>query len=178
MFKKTITYKDYGTPPQDVTEDFYFNLTQLELAEQDLYAGGFEELARKLTETSDGPKAYEIFKSLILSTYGKKGEDNRKFYKKDPVTGRPYSEEFEASPALAEMIIEFLKDPSLALQFVRECLPAHVVEEAERDENQPQLPIPQDHLRKHAAPVAPTQDAVPTSDELAEFKNWKENQQS
>ena len=33
MLKKTITFENYAEPPQEVSEDFYFNFTKLEVIE-------------------------------------------------------------------------------------------------------------------------------------------------
>lgn len=128
MLKKTVTFDDLeGT---EVSRDFYFNFNKLEIMEMELKTGGLEEKVKQLTETENGMEAYELFKWILLSAYGKKAPNGIDFYKKDPETGRPYADDLEASPALGEIILEFLNDPNAGAAFVQQCLPPKLVKEA------------------------------------------------
>lgn len=127
MLKKSITFEDYSEPPKEVTRDFYFNFTKLEVIEM-LEVDELEKTLERLTETEDSKEAYGLFKKLILSAYGEKTPEGG--FAKEDENGRPLSRKFEQSPACAELIIEFLQDPKQGGQFVEACLPAKMVAEA------------------------------------------------
>jgi hypothetical protein len=128
MLKKAIQYQTYDEPPKTVVEDFYFNMTKLEAAELELELGGLEETIKAITATSDAKKAYGLFKEILLSSVGRKSPDGRQFLKEDE-NGVPYSKQFENSPACGELVIELLKNPAYAAEFVKGILPAQVVAE-------------------------------------------------
>ena len=124
MLKRSITYDDYNG--NSVTEDFYFNFTKLELIELDVkFDGGLEGQIKRLTNTQNGKDAYYMFKDIVLSAYGIKSEDGKRFVKTPEITA-----DFEASPALAELIIGFLENPQDGASFLEACLPAKLVEAA------------------------------------------------
>lgn len=124
MIKKFITYEDYNG--NTVTDPFYFNMTKLELLEWDLETeGGLEGLMKKLSETTDAKKAYYIFKDILLKAYGEKSEDGKTFVKSPELRVK-----FESSPALGELIIEFLQNPELSAKFIEGILPSAWIKEA------------------------------------------------
>lgn len=127
MLKKTITFENYAEPPQEVSEDFYFNFTKLEVIEM-LEVDDLEGTLKKLQSTQNGPEAYELFKKIILSAYGERTPEGG--FRKEDDNGRPLSRRFEQSPACSELIIGFLQDPHSGGQFVEACLPAKLVKEA------------------------------------------------
>lgn len=122
MLKKTITYDNYNG--DTVAEDFYFNFTKLEIMEK-LELDELQATIERLTETDNAKEAYQLFKKLILDAYGEKSPDGRQFIKSPEITQR-----FEQSPALSEMIIEFLQNPALGGQFIEGTLPPKLVAEA------------------------------------------------
>ena len=80
MLKKTITYTDYDGVER--TEDFYFNLSKAEIMEMDFSAtGGMEKMIKKIVNTKDTKAMIEIFKDIILKSYGEKSSDGRRFIK-------------------------------------------------------------------------------------------------
>lgn len=115
MLKQTITYEDLNG--EEVTEDFYFNFTLLEVIEQ-IEVNGLEKKMKDLTLTEDGPGAYKIFKELVLDAYGHRTPDGRGFNKSPEIRA-----EFENSLAISEMIIGFLSDQALGVAFVGGLLP-------------------------------------------------------
>lgn len=127
MLKKTITFENYAEPPQEVSEDFYFNFTKLEVIEM-LEVDDLEGTLKKLQSTQNGPEAYELFKKIILSAYGERTPEGG--FRKEDDLGRPLSRKFEQSPACSELIIGFLQDPLSGGQFVEACLPAKLVRDA------------------------------------------------
>jgi hypothetical protein len=173
MFKKTIQFQDLeDNTVQDV---FYFSFTKLEIMKmlelEDL-EGKVERLgltpdAKGLTELENVKEAYAIFEDLVLRAYGKKSADNRKFLKKDPVTGAPYRDEFEASPAMSELIIEFLQNPSLGAEFVEKCLPPKLIAEAKADGKLPEggvAALVEEANRRQQDPETAVQPGVPPAD--------------
>lgn len=128
MLRKDITYTDINDI--DRTEPFYFHFTELELGEVELEMGGIEETMERLTETQDIKTAYKIFKDLVLAGYGKKSADGKGFDKVDPDTGRPYSRELVASPALSALIIDLMNDVEDAGTFFRGMLPSKMQKQA------------------------------------------------
>lgn len=129
MIKKTITYEDYNG--DEVTEDFYFNMTKLELAQADIEAGGLQDALEKINATEDAKTAFELFQKIVLMTYGVKSEDGRRFIKTPELT-----QAFQESPAMSELIFGFLLDPEDAAAFIEGTLPAKMVAEAKAQAGQ------------------------------------------
>lgn len=125
MIKQTIKYDDFEG--REVNEDFYFNLTKLEALEFDMEMGGLEEAVKKLTKTQDGVTAYKIFKQILLMSVGVKSEDGRRFIKNQHIR-----DEFEQSPALGELVLDFISNPGKAGKFIEGLLPAKAVEEGRK----------------------------------------------
>ena len=132
MIKKTITYEDLDG--NKVTEDFWFHLNKLEMAEMDAKYGGLVQLGNTLSETDDALKAYNIFKDILLNSYGKRTDDGRRFHKKDPATGAAYRYDLEGSDALGEMILEMVDKPELAVELFQGLLPKGWQEEIKKEE--------------------------------------------
>lgn len=117
MIKKTMTYTDYDGNQR--TEDFYFNLTKAELAEMELsHDGGFVKLIERVIQTRDISQLTEIFKNIILQSYGVKSPDGKRFIKNDEVR-----EEFAQTEAYSDLFIEFITDAEAAAAFVNGIIP-------------------------------------------------------
>ena len=71
MRKETLTYTDFnGT---EHTEDFYFNLNKIELAEyQFTWEGGLQEVLRKIQKSNDARLTIDMIKKLIDISYGER----------------------------------------------------------------------------------------------------------
>lgn len=134
----------------EVTQTFYFNYNKKEVAELiefghlldyplpegqtrlpleqqlTLLQTPIEESG--LTQQENSQQAYSIFQDLILDAYGEKGPDNVTFVKNKQL--RDY---FKSHVAYVEIIFEFLEKPSLAAQFIENCLPAKFVEQAKKE---------------------------------------------
>ena len=120
MLKKTITYTDYNGDER--TEDFYFNLSKGELTEMELSTeGGLEQMLQNIVNTKDIPKITALFKRLILSSYGQKSPDGRRFIKNQELI-----EEFKQTEAYSELWVELITDADKAVDFVRGILPADI----------------------------------------------------
>lgn len=101
MFKIPITYR--GLDGKEKTRDFYFNLNKGEIAEIHIsLPGGLDGFIDKLNDDPDVEHIVEVFKKLILKSYGKRTADG-KFIKT-----KELSEEFAASDAYSELFLKFI----------------------------------------------------------------------
>ena len=117
MLKKTINYKDYNG--EERSEDCYFNLSRAEVTEMELTTeGGLSEMIQGITRDKNVPKIIEVFKMLILKSYGKKSPDGRRFIKSDEL-----SEEFSQTEAYSELFMELATNASSAAAFVNGIMP-------------------------------------------------------
>ena len=116
MLKKTITYTDYNG--DEVTEDFYFNLTKAELMTLELKAGGLKETIERIAKERDTKKLVEMFEELIMVSYGEKSLDGKRFVK-----SKEMSEAFKQTEAYSELFMELLTTDK-AIEFVRGIVPA------------------------------------------------------
>jgi hypothetical protein len=84
MLKKTVKYVDYNGVERE--EDFYFHLSEAELAEMELSeTGGLSESIQKIINAKDNAAIIKIFKDIVLKSYGVKSADGRQFVKNDEV---------------------------------------------------------------------------------------------
>lgn len=117
MLKKTITYVDYED--NERTEDFYFNLSNAELAEMELSAeGGLEKIIRKIIAEQRVDELVKIFKDLILNSYGEKSLDGRRFVK-----SKELSTAFSQTEAYSDLFIELATNEEAATAFVNGLMP-------------------------------------------------------
>ena len=117
MLKKRIKYTDYDGNNRE--EDFYFNLSKAELIELELSTeGGLEQMIQKITDTRDMPKLIELFKRLILMSYGEKSENGKRFIK-----NKELSDAFAQTEAYSELFMELATDDKAASDFVNGIIP-------------------------------------------------------
>lgn len=129
MLKKTITYEDYNGETQ--TEDFFFNLTRAELMEMELKTeGGMEQMIDKMTKEEDTAKIIEMFKEIIITAYGVKSLDGKKFRKR-----QEDKEDFLDSAAYDALFVELISNPDEAAAFVSGIIPSDVSEQAKAEMN-------------------------------------------
>jgi hypothetical protein len=118
MLKKVITYKDYNDVER--TETFYFNLNKAELTEMEMsITGGMTNLLEKIVAEKDNKRIIEIFKELILKSYGVKSDDGRRFEK-----SKELREEFEQTEAYSQLFMELATNAEAASAFVNGIIPA------------------------------------------------------
>ena len=112
MFKKVIKFEDFNGNPRE--ETYYFNLSKAELMEMELSTqAGVEEMIRMLIATKDNAKIMQIFKDLILKSYGIKSEDGTRFIK-----SKELREAFEQSNAYSELFMEMITEPEMQAAFI------------------------------------------------------------
>lgn len=129
MIKKTVTYTDFND--NERTEDFYFNLTQVELAELDLgvsgVSGGLLGLLKKIVREKDQRQIVEYFKKIVLMAYGEKSVDGRRFVKSEEIRNG-----FAPTEAYSKIFMELAQDADEAAKFINGIMPKEVVEEAKK----------------------------------------------
>lgn len=120
MLKKTIEYVDYDGNKRK--EDFWFNLSKAEIMEMELLQdGGLEKLIKKIISTQNTPKLVELFKTLILKSYGEKSDDGRRFIKSPELT-----KEFTETEAYSQLFMELAVDADAAANFVNGIIPSDI----------------------------------------------------
>ena len=135
MYKKKITSVNFATG-QEVERTYYFNLTKAELAEMELsMEGGFKEYVQRIVEAQKTPEIAEVFKKLILKSYGEKSDDGMRFIKKDPVRGK-LADEFEQTDAYSELFMELATNEAAASEFINGILPTAIQEEVKKQQAQ------------------------------------------
>ena len=120
MLKKTVTYVDYNG--MERTEDFYFNLSKAEVAEMELSVqGGFSKMLEEIVASKDNVKIVNLFKQMVLKSYGEKSPDGRRFIKSDEI-----AQAFAQTEAYSEIFMELSLDEKKASDFVNGILPANL----------------------------------------------------
>lgn len=124
MLKKTIKYTDFNGVERE--EDFYFNLTEAELAEMNFMTkGGLKEYLESIIKTQDTPAIAELFKSIINKSYGAKSLDGRKFVKSKEIL-----DEFIYTQAYSNLYMSLLSDANAAADFINKIIPQNLAEAA------------------------------------------------
>ena len=138
MYKKTITYVDFDDVER--TEDFYFNLTKSELMEMDFSAtGGMEKLIKNVINTQDSKRIMEIFKEIILKSYGEKSLDGKRFVKTRD--GHKLADDFAETSAYDTLFMELATNDKAATDFITGIIPKNLSTELNISKNDPKMII-------------------------------------
>lgn len=117
MYKKTITYNDYNG--NERTEDFYFNLTEADVAKMELSVkGGFVEYVNRIIANQDQASLIDTWENIIKKSFGVKTPDGRSFMRDEQALA-----EFMATEAYSKMFMEFLRDADAAGKFINGIVP-------------------------------------------------------
>ena len=117
MIKWPITYTDYNGETH--TEDFFFNLSKAEVMDMNLHAdGSYGDYLKRIVEVRDHEKIAEEYKRLILSSYGEKSNDGKRFIK-----SKELSEAFSQTEAYSELYMQLATEDGAAQKFVEGVLP-------------------------------------------------------
>ena len=120
MLVKEITYEDYNGKSQ--TESFYFNLTKTELTEMEFsQSEGFEKFLQTVIDTDDRKTLIELWKNLILKSYGQKSPDGKSFIKSTEL-----SLAFSQTAAFDTLFMELATDAEKAAAFVTGIVPKNL----------------------------------------------------
>jgi hypothetical protein len=88
------------------------------------HQGGLSESLQKIIAAEDGKAIIAEFKNIILSAYGKRSDDGKRFIKNQYVR-----EEFESTEAYSTLFMELVTDTDAAIEFVNGIVPAKMAEE-------------------------------------------------
>lgn len=126
MYSKTIKYTDYNGVERE--EEFLFNLSKAELMEMQLSAeGGLENNIKSIIQTRDTKKIIELFKKIIIDSYGIKSADGIRFVKTPELRN-----DFMQSEAYSELFMELAMDDKAAAEFVNGILPKGLTSEVSK----------------------------------------------
>lgn len=139
MLKKEITYHDLDD--NEITETFWFNMSQSELAELALgkegKEGGFENWVRNIQNSNDGQVIIDNFKKILLSTVGQRSADNKSFMKSDEIR-----ESFQYSDAYTVLFMELVVDAEKMAAFINGVVPAKLRDQVQGNLAQSGLTTP------------------------------------
>lgn len=117
MIKKTMTYTNYNG--EEVTEDFYFNLTKAECLEMEMVAqGSLAEQLEGIVKSKDKKKIVETFKEIVFKAYGEKSPDGKYFLKDND-----RAMAFAQTEAYSDLFMELATKADAAIEFVNGIIP-------------------------------------------------------
>lgn len=121
MLKQQVTYEDFDGNTQ--TETLYFNLNRMELISfQKRYGSeNMENYINKLIEEKQIEPMYDLLNDFVLTAYGVKSEDGKRFIKNDQLR-----EEFKQSLAYEALIEDFHDDSRKVLENFIAGVTAHI----------------------------------------------------
>jgi len=124
MLKKTISYTDFNG--DEVSEDFFFHQSKAELIELEVsHEGGLEEAIKRIVKAEDGKAIIAEFKNIILSSYGQRSLDGKRFIKNQTIR-----DEFESTEAYSTLFMELVTDAQAAATFIQGVIPQDMAAEA------------------------------------------------
>lgn len=127
MLHKKVTYTNYNG--EVVNEDVYFNLTSMELVKMEAkYEMSISDKIKEVVDANDFQGIIALFEDLLLTAYGVKSEDGRRFVKDKQAT-----KEFEDSIAYAEIFEQIILNPDAAKELGEEI--AYVSQETKNQLN-------------------------------------------
>ncbi len=142
MLKKTITYTDYDGVKRE--EDFYFNLSKAELTEMEMITeGGLQKKIDRITKSRNGKEIIDLFKDIILRSYGEKSDDGRRFIK-----NKELAEAFSQTEAYTELFMELATDADAAGAFINGIIPAEIAEQVQKEAAKAGLSVVEDNTAK------------------------------
>lgn len=117
MLKKTITYEDFEG--ESNTEDFYFHLSKTELIAMDVeHQEGFEKWINGIIKSKDNKTLYDLFKKMVLASYGEKSLDGKSFKKTPEI-----AEAFSHHAACEVLLMELIMDSNAGAEFITGIVP-------------------------------------------------------
>jgi len=117
MLKKTIKYTDFNN--NERTEDFYFNLSKAEVMEMEMrVSGGMSEFLKKIVAEQNSEKIVDMFKDIIMKSYGEKSLDGKRFIKNKELV-----DAFTQTEAYSELFMELATDADAASNFIKGIIP-------------------------------------------------------
>lgn len=130
MVKKTVTFTDFEG--KEITKDFYFNLSKMEVRALDRkIPGGLMNMIHQIQQEKDEDRLLDFLDLIILESYGERGDDDR-FVKEDS-RGRRLSSYFKISEAWDVLFTTLLQNEKELEDFVTGIVPKDVAEQAMKE---------------------------------------------
>ncbi len=123
MYTKKITYVDFNG--QSRTETLYFNLTKAEW--MSLQFTSSTEGLQSMLDRQDAYGIVSFMKELILSSYGVKSSDGRRFDKSPEIR-----KDFESTQAFSDFFMTLAYDYDAAADFLTHVVPSEMAAEADK----------------------------------------------
>jgi len=140
MLTKAITFTDLEG--NEITENFYFNLSKAELLNmQTREKGGLDRRLRQIATSQDVKGIVDVVEEFILMSYGEKGSDGISFIKTR--NGERLSENFKNTGAYSELFMELISDPDKLTEFLTKIMPKDLAEKAQLEMAKQQAALPQ-----------------------------------
>jgi len=111
MYIKELTYKDYNG--NERTEKFMFDLSQAEVMEMEMDNNGFEEYVKKIVSAQDAKRLKDLFKEILLMSYGEMSLDGKYFYKSEELRNK-----FKSTRAYSDLFVLLATNTEAATEFV------------------------------------------------------------
>ena len=125
MYTRDIAFEDLDGNP--VTQSYSFHMTEAEAAEaQFSRKGGIDAFARRIIETEDYLELIELFKELILKTYGLR--DGQRFVKNQDNT-----DAFVQTGAYSALFVELATNEKKAIEFFKGIFPKSMSKQVEQE---------------------------------------------
>jgi len=129
MVRKSITYTDFDG--NEVTKDFYFNLSKMEFRTLDRkIPGGLQNLIETIQREKDESRLVDLLDLLILESYGEKTEDGR--FVKEDARGRRLSSYFKVSEAWDVMFMGLVQNEQELSEFLTGIVPKDLAEDVKQ----------------------------------------------
>lgn len=124
MLKRKIKYTDFNDEEHE--EVFYFNLSKTEVMDLELSPdGGYANMLQRIIEAQDTKAIIDTFKTLILSAYGERSEDGKRFRKSEEI-----SHNFSEHAAYQALFMELGTNDVAAAEFILGVFPQDMVDES------------------------------------------------
>lgn len=138
VLKRDITYETFDDPPETITETFYFNLSQRELLELQVeQQGGLDEMVKRMIKSKDEGGILREFKKIILTSYGERSDDGKRFMKTDEIR-----ENFAFSGAFDALFEELTTNTDKLEKFLLAVVPKEATIEMEKLKGAIDIPLP------------------------------------
>ncbi len=120
MVTKTVKYTDYNGTERE--ETIYFNLNKAEILEIAMKSTKSDVPFDHIVDTADVASLSMFFKDILLSAYGVKSADGRRFVKSQELR-----DEFVQTEAFSVIFTELAFDPDKMKTFIEALIPQAVV---------------------------------------------------
>ena len=123
MYTKSITYTDFRG--QQRTEEFSFNMTEVELMRWASMPGGYskDKVIEKMMSQEDNEALLDLVESLLKASYGEISLDGKRFVKTPEVQSK-----FFESNAYPAMFLMLATNAEEATRFFKEVFPDNIAE--------------------------------------------------